>query len=126
MHKILKNVKYRLTFRKKRGINVHSYFTEGFIMTKKCLITGKTVQTGNNDNKSHKKSRRRFMPNLKYVAVWSDILGSAVGMRLTVNGLRTIEKNGGLDSYLLSKPVSRLTAEAKKIRKRLEKAQAAA
>lgn len=97
-------------------------------MAKKCLITGKTVQTGNNvpfnRNNTGVRTRRRFLPNLKNVSLWSDILASALNIRMTVNALRTIEKNGGVDNYLLSKPVSRLTAEAKKLRARIEKAKA--
>ena len=97
-------------------------------MTKKCAITGKTVQTGNNvpfnRNNTGVRTRRRFLPNLKEVSVWSDILSAPVSMRITVNAMRTIEKNGGLDNYLLSKPVSRLPDDAKKIRARIEKAQA--
>ncbi|MBR4927674.1 MAG: 50S ribosomal protein L28 [Alphaproteobacteria bacterium] len=91
-------------------------------MSKKCAISGKGVQTGNNVSKSNRKTRRRFMPNLQEVAVYSEILGAQVTLRLSSNGLRTIEKNGGIDMYLLTKPVSRLTEEAKELRKRIEKA----
>lgn len=93
-------------------------------MAKKCLISGKGVQTGNNVSKSNRKTRRRFEPNLQDVTVYSEILGSQIQMRVTSNGLRTIEKNGGIDSYLLGKPVSRLTEEAQELRKRIEKAKA--
>ena len=93
-------------------------------MTKRCLVTGKGVQTGNNVSHSNRKTRRRFMPNLQEVAVYSEILGAQVTLRLSSNGLRTIEKNGGIDMYLLTKPVSRLTEEAKELRKRIEKAKA--
>ncbi len=93
-------------------------------MSKKCAISGKGVQTGNNVSKSNRKTRRRFMPNLQEVAVYSEILGAQVTLRLSSNGLRTIEKNGGIDMYLLTKPVSRLTEEAKELRKRIEKAKA--
>lgn len=93
-------------------------------MSKKCVISGKGVQTGNNVSKSNRKTRRRFMPNLQEVAVYSEILGAQVTLRLSSNGLRTIEKNGGIDMYLLTKPVSRLTEEAKELRKRIEKAKA--
>lgn len=94
-------------------------------MAKKCCISGKGVQTGNNVSKSNRKTRRRFMPNLQEVAVYSEILGAPVTLRLSSNGLRTIEKNGGIDTYLLTKPVSRLTEEAKELRKRIEKAKMA-
>lgn len=93
-------------------------------MAKKCLISGKGVQTGNNVSKSNRKTRRRFMPNLQEVAIYSEILGNPITIRLSSNGLRTVEKNGGIDSYLLTKPISRLTEDAKVLRKRIEKAKA--
>ena len=91
-------------------------------MSKKCCISGKGVQTGNNVSKSNRKTRRRFMPNLQEVAVYSEILGAPVTLRLSSNGLRPIEKNGGIDAYLLTTSVSKLTEEAKELRKRIEKA----
>lgn len=94
-------------------------------MSKKCLITGKGVQAGNNVSHSNRKTRRRFMPNLQEVAIYSEILEAPVTLRITNNGLRTIEKNGGLDLYLLNTPVSKLTAEAKILRNRIAGAKAA-
>ena len=94
-------------------------------MTKKCMITEKGVLSGNNNSYSKRKTRRRFMPNLQTVAIYSEILGCAVDIRITSNGLRTIEKNGGLDLYLLNTPVSKLSAESKKLRERIATAKAA-
>ena len=94
-------------------------------MSKKCLITGKGVHTGNNVSHSNRKTRRRFMPNLQEVAIYSEILEAPVTLRITNNGLRTIEKNGGLDLYLLNTPLSKLTAEAKILRNRIAGAKAA-
>ena len=93
-------------------------------MTKRCVVTGKGVQTGNNVSKSNRKTRRRFLPNLQDVAIYSEILGQQITMRISSHGLRTIEKNGGLDLYLLNTPVSKLTAESKEIRERIESAKA--
>lgn len=93
-------------------------------MTKKCIISGKKVRSGNKVSHSNRKTRRTFEPNLQKVALYSEILGTNVNLRITTNGLRTIEKNGGLDSYLLSKSPSRLTDEAKKLRVRIQKAKA--
>ncbi len=93
-------------------------------MAKRCLVTGKGVQTGNNVSKSNRKTRRRFLPNLQSVAIYSEILDQQVTLRLSTQGLRTIEKNGGLDLYLLNTPVSKLTAESKEIRERIESAKA--
>ncbi len=93
-------------------------------MTKKCLITGKVAQAGNNVSHSNRKTRRRFLPNLQEVAIYSEILESPVTLRITNHGLRTIEKNGGLDLYLLNTPVSKLSEESKKLRARIEGAKA--
>ena len=91
-------------------------------MAKRCLVSGKGVQTGNNVSKSNRKTRRRFLPNLQSVAIYSEILEQQVTIKLSTHGLRTIEKNGGLDLYLLNTPVSKLSDESKKLRERIESA----
>ena len=93
-------------------------------MAKRCLVSGKGVQTGNNVSKSNRKTRRRFLPNLQSVAIYSEILEQQITIKLSTNALRTIEKNGGLDLYLLNTPVSKLSAESKKLRERIEGAKA--
>ena len=93
-------------------------------MTKKCMVTGKGVLAGNNDSYSKRKTRRRFMPNLQTVAIYSEILEAPVNVRITSNGQRTIEKNGGLDLYLLNTQPSKLSAECKELRDRIAAAKA--
>lgn len=53
----------------------------------------------------------------------SDILGSSVRMRLSTNGIRTIEHNGGLDSFLLGTPNRKLPEEAQVIKRRILRVQ---
>jgi large subunit ribosomal protein L28 len=91
-------------------------------MTKKCAITGKGVQTGNNVSHSNRKSRRRFMPNVQNVTLTSDILGQSIKMRVTASTLRTIDHNGGLDGFLLKTHSSKLSEEARKLKKRIVRA----
>ena len=93
-------------------------------MAKRCLVSGKGVQTGNNVSKSNRKTRRRFLPNLQSVAIYSEILEQQITLKISTQGLRTIEKNGGLDLYLLNTPVSKLSEESKKLRERIEGAKA--
>lgn len=71
-------------------------------MARRCGVTGKGVLSGNNVSHAHNKSRRRFLPNVQNVSFTSDLLGRRVRMRISTNGIRTIEKNGGLDQFLLS------------------------
>ena len=92
-------------------------------MARRCDITGKGVLTGNNVSHAHNKTRRRYLPNIQKMTLFSETLGS-VRLKLTVSTLRTIEHNGGLDSYLLNTAPRKLTDEAKKLRNRIKRAQA--
>jgi len=93
-------------------------------MSRRCQITGKGVLTGNNVSHANNKTRRRFLPNLQDASLLSDILGAPVRLRLCTRAIRTIEHNGGLDTFLLGTPDRRLPAEARVIKRRIARAQA--
>ena len=94
-------------------------------MARRCAATGRGVQSGNNVSHANNKTRRRFLPNLHQVTLLSDALNQRVRLRLTSNGLRTVEKRGGIDAFLLSTPVATLEPAALKIKRRLKKVQGA-
>jgi large subunit ribosomal protein L28 len=94
-------------------------------MSRRCVITGKGVLTGNNVSHANNKTRRRFLPNLQESSFWSEILAAPVKLRLSTNGIRTLEHNGGLDAFLLGTPDRKLTVDAVALKRRLERAQAA-
>ena len=91
-------------------------------MSRRCEITGKGVLAGNNVSHANNKTRRRFLPNLQVTSLLSDILGHEVRMRLSTRGIRTVEHNGGIDSFLLGTPNTKLTIEGKALKRRIEKA----
>ena len=93
-------------------------------MARRCTITGKGVLAGNNVSHAHNKTRRRFLPNVQRTSLLSDILDQPIRLRLSTSALRTIEKNGGLDAYLLSTPNSKLPLEAQRLKRRIKKAAA--
>ena len=93
-------------------------------MSRRCEISGKGVLTGNNVSHANNKSRRRFLPNLQEQSLLSDVLGASIRVRLTTHALRTIEHNGGLDSFLMSTPNRNLPAEAQVLKRRIIRAQA--
>ena len=93
-------------------------------MSRRCSITGKGVLVGNNVSHANNKTKRRFLPNLQVTSMLSDALGHAVRLRLSANAIRTIEINGGLDAYLLSVSDGRLPTEARRLKRRIVKAQA--
>ena len=93
-------------------------------MSRRCQLTGKGVLSGNNVSHANNHSRRRFLPNLQDSSVLSDILDAAVRLRLSTRAIRTIEHNGGIDAYLLGTPDSRLTVDARALKRRLLRARA--
>lgn len=94
-------------------------------MARRCAVTGKGVQTGNNVSHANNKTRRRFLPNLQETSLFSESLGRNVRLRVSTNGLRTIEHNGGLDAWLVSSAASKLDTEMRRLKKQVEKAVAA-
>jgi len=94
-------------------------------MARRCGITGKGVQVGNNVSHANNKTKRRFMPNLQTTRLLSDALGQQIRLRLSVNAIRTIEHNGGLDAYLLAMADNKLPTDARRLKRRIEKAAAA-
>jgi large subunit ribosomal protein L28 len=100
------------------------YRFEVVVMARRCSITGKGVQVGHNVSHANNKTKRRFMPNLQTTSLLSDALGFSVRLRLSVNAIRTIEHNGGIDAFLAATPDRKLTAEAIRLKRRVEAAAA--
>ena len=95
-------------------------------MARRCSITGKGVLVGHNVSHANNKTKRRFLPNVQATSLLSDALGCPVRLKLSTRAIRTIEKNGGLDAYLLKTPDASLPAEAVRLKRRIAKAAGAA
>lgn len=93
-------------------------------MARRCSITGKGVQVGHNVSHANNKTKRRFLPNLQRTSLLSDALGMAVRIRLSTHAIRSIEHNGGIDSYLAGMPDAKLPAEARRLKRRIAAAAA--
>ncbi|HLD14528.1 MAG TPA: 50S ribosomal protein L28 [Burkholderiales bacterium] len=63
-------------------------------MSRVCQVTGKRVMTGHNVSHANNKTKRRFLPNLHYRRLWVESEKRWVNLRLSHQGLRTIDKNG--------------------------------
>ena len=93
-------------------------------MSRRCEITGKGVQSGNNVSHANNRTRRRFLPNLQVSSMLSDILGITVSMRLSTRAIRTVEHNGGIDAFLLGSPNRNPAPEAQEVKRRILRSQA--
>lgn len=92
-------------------------------MARVCAVTGKKPQFGNNVSHANNRTRRRWTPNLQVISLPSELLGRMLSLRMTANGLRTIEHKGGIDAYLLDSKAADLSTEAKALKKQVEAAQ---
>mmetsp|Transcript_96540 Transcript_96540/g.278660 ORF Transcript_96540/g.278660 Transcript_96540/m.278660 type:complete len:150 (+) Transcript_96540:150-599(+) len=86
--------------------------------SRRGLYDGKDIRTGNNLSFSMRHTKRTFKPNVFKKRVYSEILDEMVRFHLTAATLRSIDKAGGLDNYLLtSKHVT--SGEGKEIKDRI-------
>jgi large subunit ribosomal protein L28 len=78
-------------------------------MSRVCEITGKRPGVGNRVSHANNKKRRRFLPNLHTQRFWLEGEKRWVSLRVSTNGLRTIEKKG------IDVVVAKLRAEGMKV-----------
>ncbi|MEQ5775474.1 MULTISPECIES: 50S ribosomal protein L28 [unclassified Thalassospira] len=91
-------------------------------MARRCPVSGKGVLVGMNVSHAHNRTKRRFLPNLQQTSLLSEALGRSVRMRLTTNAIRTIEKRGGLDAYLIGTANTKLDVDLLKVKRQIVKA----
>ena len=94
-------------------------------MSRRCVVTGKGVQTGNNVSHAMNKTRRRWLPNLQTVAVFSETLRRSFELKVSTSGLRTLEHKGGLDAFVTGTAITKLDPALRPIKKLVEAAKAA-
>ena len=58
-------------------------------------------------------------------ALGGEVLGRRVSLRLSTSAMRTIEKHGGLDSFLMQARNAELADEARQLKREIKAAQAA-
>lgn len=63
-------------------------------MAKVCQVTGKRPITGNNVSHANNKTRRRFLPNLRYHRFWVENEQRWIRLRVSSKGMRLIDKLG--------------------------------
>ena len=68
-------------------------------MARTCDICDKRRGVGNNVSHANNRTRRRFIPNLQWHRFWVASENRFVRMRISMNAMRTIDKNG-IDAVL--------------------------
>ena len=57
------------------------------------------------------------MPNLQNISFLSDKLGKKVQLKVAASTIRTVEKKGGLDEYLINTSNTKLASTGLKLKK---------
>jgi len=91
-------------------------------MPRRCALSGSKVSSGNNVSHSNRRTRRTFAPNLQNVTLLSDALGERVRLRVSTRALRTVQKVGGIDAFLLGTDDAKLPPEAIVVKRRVRRA----
>ena len=79
-------------------------------MSMKCELTGKMFQSGNNVSHAKNRTKRRFLPNLQNISFISEKLGKKIQLKVATSTIRTVEKKGGLDDFLINTSNTKLPA----------------
>jgi large subunit ribosomal protein L28 len=95
-------------------------------MARRCELTGKGVLVGNNVSHANNKTKRVYRPNIQLVALASEILGNSYKLKICMNALRSVDRNGGLDPFILKSKDSVLSPKALRLKRAIAKKAAAA
>lgn len=90
-------------------------------MANVCEITGKRKLKGNRVSHANNKSIHFQQPNLQVKSIFLPELNRSVRIKVSTNGLRTIDKHGGLSRYLVKANPDKLSPAMLKLKKQIIK-----
>ena len=89
-------------------------------MSNRCDLLEVGVMSGHKVSHSNRKTKRRFLPNLKNISLYSSALKVDIKIKIASSTLRTISKYGNIDSFLVNYRFNKLSVLAKKLRKKIK------
>jgi large subunit ribosomal protein L28 len=95
-------------------------------MARRCELTGKGVMTGHHVSHANNKTKRVFRPNLQTVSLASEALGQKLRLRISMNALRSVDRSGGIDAFLMKARDVALSDRALRFKRLIQKKQQAA
>ncbi len=89
-------------------------------MSRRCMVTGKGVMSGNKVSHANNKTRRRFLPSVQTMRLYSEALGRMFALKLSTHGMRTVEHKGGLDAFLVGTASTKLDESLRSLKAEVE------
>ena len=90
-------------------------------MSRRCELTGKGLLVGNNVSHANNKTKRIYRPNLQTLSLASEALGNAYKLKVCMNALRTVDRQGGLDAFLMKAKDGVLSTRALRLKRAIAK-----
>jgi large subunit ribosomal protein L28 len=78
-------------------------------MSAQCQVTGRTPGFGNTVSHSHRRSRRRWVPNIQLKTYYLPSENRRIRLRVSTKGMKVIDRDG------IEAVVARLRREGQKI-----------
>lgn len=63
-------------------------------MSARCQVTGTQPGFGHRVSHSHRRTNRRFNPNIQSKRYWVPSLGRTITLKLTARGIKTVDRRG--------------------------------
>ncbi|MBF0371136.1 MAG: 50S ribosomal protein L28 [Magnetococcales bacterium] len=95
-------------------------------MARKLTLGVKPPQSGNKVSHSHRKTKRKWESNIQKKSLYSMALARSIRLTIPTCIMRSVDKAGGLDSYLLQTPEGDLTGTMRRLQEQIRSRQEAA
>ena len=87
----------------------------------RCELTGKGPVVKNLVSHSNIKTKSRAFPNVQYKTFYSSCLKRSFRLKVAASTVRSIDKSGGIDNFLIKLSKENLSPFALKLRRSMEK-----
>ncbi len=85
----------------------------------RCELTGKGPKVKNLVSHSNIKTKSTANANIQQKRVFSSSLNEMVNLKMATSTIRSMERNGGFDTFILNQKPKTLSARALKVRSRI-------
>jgi len=90
-------------------------------MSRRCELTGKGLQVGYNVSHANNKTKKVYRPNLQTISFASEALGNSYRLKVSMNALRTVDRSGGIDAFLMKAKDTSLSTRALRLKRLIAK-----
>ena len=88
----------------------------------RCELSGKGPVVKNLVSHSNIKTKFKAQPNVQYKQLFSNTLNRMIRLQIATSTIRSIEHNGGFDTYILNQADQKLSKRALEVKQKIKTA----